>query len=84
MGSLWLTLVRVQSHMAWKVWQDDKTAGHAVSHLQLGRRESELEVGPSCKTSVAAPVTHSYPASTPRPPPKKKTSGDKVFKHMSL
>lgn len=53
----------------WKAWQDDETAGHGVSHLQLGRRESEQEVGPSCKTSVAVPVTRSYPTSTP--PPKK-------------
>lgn len=77
-GSRWW---RVQSHAEWKAWRDDETAGHGVSHLQLGRRESELEVRPSCKTSVAAPVTHSYPASTP---PQKKTSGDKVFKQMSL
>lgn len=55
----------------WKAWRNDETAGHGVSHLQFGRRESEQEVGPSCKTSVAAPVTCSYPMSTSPPHPQK-------------
>lgn len=61
-----------------------RTAGHGVSHLQLGNRESTQEVRPSCKTSKPAPVTHSKPGgstSPTHPPPKKSKLGPSVHTH---